>query len=205
MDINVSLDHLHVYPWYRFHIIAFKSLALSWLFCTIYMYPLCPWNTVFQYHSSVHSELRQNPRFTTIILLSMIFAAVDVLPFRCSKYSYQPRYVASVHALRVGSSTVKQWTAILHGKWRVQHIYTIPRLHVICGGLGQWKSQLGRSIFVPRDRRPMTSLHLFLTARATSPDAWLAEKVRRKKNCHGTKIQLSNKKHLTINHFLVTG
>lgn len=33
----------------------------------------------------------------------------------------------------------------------------------------------------PKGICPMTSVHLFLTARATNPDAWLAEKVRRKK------------------------
>lgn len=66
MNINISLGHLQVYPWYRCHIITFKSLALSSLFLYyIYMYPWCRWNTAFQYHPWVHSEPRKSTRFTT--------------------------------------------------------------------------------------------------------------------------------------------
>lgn len=48
----------------------------------------------------------------------------------------------------------------------------------------------------------MTSVHLFLTARATIPDAWLTEEVRKKRIAMEQKIKLSNKNALLTDHIL---
>lgn len=48
----------------------------------------------------------------------------------------------------------------------------------------------------------MMSVHLFLTARATSPDAWLTEEVRRKELPWNQKFKLSNKNADLTDHIL---
>ena len=84
MDIKVSLGQLQICPWYRCHIITFKSLALSWRFCTLYnyMHPLCQWNTAFQHHSCVHSEPRKNSQFTTNKIIEHDFCGHGCLVFQ---------------------------------------------------------------------------------------------------------------------------